>query len=570
MANVIEFTIVAKDEIGSALDGIKAKFADLRDSAGDVAGKIGAGLKTVGGIAAGAFAVGIGLATDAIVGTITAANDWAGTLDSLGDVLGTNAADSAALAVAIQGVGGDVGAITGQMAKFTQGLRDQKGELGPTGQLLTDMGIAFEDANGKMLSSTDIIKGVADKVSQMPDGLEKSKLMMDLFGKSGKDMTDTLAALTTEGFDKAKLKAQEFGLSMSDEAVGASVEMGKKMEDLKMRLQGIAVSIGSEVLPQLLPLIDEFMKFALTVLPPLMAALRPLMDELIKFAKAIMPDVSAAMQEIAAVVREVAPVIGEVFKVAFEAIKIVWDTVLKPTLGFLLAAVREIVEWFKINWPIITQIVQAFGADVKAVFDAFNRDIAAVKSAIEQFKADWAATWTAIAGFFEAKWSEITSFFATLNEKFSGLGESIKNAFLAPLRSIGETLKGFVLAPLRALVGTIRDALQPVTSLPIVGDLAKQAIAGLPKFAEGGIVTKKTLAIIGEKGPEAVVPLKRMGSLAMGSLATANQIARQTTMIINTPINVYDTNVRRTAGFIAAMQRQQARRSALMAQVGMR
>jgi phage-related minor tail protein len=35
---------------------------------------------------------------------------------------------------------------------------------------------------------------------------------------------------------------------------------------------------------------------------------------------------------------------------------------------------------------------------------------------------------------------------------------------------------------------------------------------GIPKMAEGGIVSRPTLALIGEAGPEAVVPLSKMGS----------------------------------------------------------
>jgi hypothetical protein len=35
-------------------------------------------------------------------------------------------------------------------------------------------------------------------------------------------------------------------------------------------------------------------------------------------------------------------------------------------------------------------------------------------------------------------------------------------------------------------------------------------------LAEGGIVTSATLAMIGEKGPEAVIPLDRMGQMGGG------------------------------------------------------
>ena len=42
--------------------------------------------------------------------------------------------------------------------------------------------------------------------------------------------------------------------------------------------------------------------------------------------------------------------------------------------------------------------------------------------------------------------------------------------------------------------------------------VATIAGGGIPKMAEGGIVSRPTLALIGEAGPEAVVPLSKMGS----------------------------------------------------------
>lgn len=47
-------------------------------------------------------------------------------------------------------------------------------------------------------------------------------------------------------------------------------------------------------------------------------------------------------------------------------------------------------------------------------------------------------------------------------------------------------------------------------------------VPDIPMLAQGGIVNKATLAIIGESGPEAVIPLDRMGSMGGGSNVTIN------------------------------------------------
>jgi SLT domain-containing protein len=47
-------------------------------------------------------------------------------------------------------------------------------------------------------------------------------------------------------------------------------------------------------------------------------------------------------------------------------------------------------------------------------------------------------------------------------------------------------------------------------------------VPNIPMLAEGGIVTSATLAMIGEKGPEAVIPLDRMGQMGGGTTVNIN------------------------------------------------
>ena len=50
----------------------------------------------------------------------------------------------------------------------------------------------------------------------------------------------------------------------------------------------------------------------------------------------------------------------------------------------------------------------------------------------------------------------------------------------------------------------------------VVTERVNRIIAGIPAMANGGIVTGPTLALIGEAGPEAVVPLSQMGKMGGG------------------------------------------------------
>jgi len=71
------------------------------------------------------------------------------------------------------------------------------------------------------------------------------------------------------------------------------------------------------------------------------------------------------------------------------------------------------------------------------------------------------------------------------------------------------------------LVGTI--GYQGMTAAEISAERYKESGAGrrgIPFMAEGGVVSKPTIAMIGEAGSEAVIPLDRMGS--MGTRVTVN------------------------------------------------
>jgi hypothetical protein len=71
------------------------------------------------------------------------------------------------------------------------------------------------------------------------------------------------------------------------------------------------------------------------------------------------------------------------------------------------------------------------------------------------------------------------------------------------------------------LVGTV--GYTGMTAAEISAERYKESGAGrrgIPFMAEGGVVSKPTIAMIGEAGSEAVIPLDRMGS--MGTKVTVN------------------------------------------------
>ena len=66
----------------------------------------------------------------------------------------------------------------------------------------------------------------------------------------------------------------------------------------------------------------------------------------------------------------------------------------------------------------------------------------------------------------------------------------------------------------------------------------------LPKLAKGGIVTKPTEAIVGEAGPEAILPLDKLGSFGIdGFKASANKMIPKFMKLLTLPFNIVGAGI---------------------------
>jgi hypothetical protein len=81
---------------------------------------------------------------------------------------------------------------------------------------------------------------------------------------------------------------------------------------------------------------------------------------------------------------------------------------------------------------------------------------------------------------------------------------------------LGNAFKTFIINPLKAvldLVGKVIGALGKIPGVSSIAGAVGGLVGKIPGLAEGGIVTGPTLAMVGEAGPEAVIPLSRMGQM---------------------------------------------------------
>jgi len=128
----------------------------------------------------------------------------------------------------------------------------------------------------------------------------------------------------------------------------------------------------------------------------------------------------------------------------------------------------------------------------------------------------------------DAIWDKISGFASALAGKVRGLAGDIKDigkniigwigdGLEAGAGALGNIIKGAINTLIDALnkgIAGINKGIGLINNVNPFDDVPN--IPNIPKLAKGGIVTQPTLAIIGEAGPEAVVPLSRAGSLGGG------------------------------------------------------
>lgn len=142
--------------------------------------------------------------------------------------------------------------------------------------------------------------------------------------------------------------------------------------------------------------------------------------------------------------------------------------------------------------------------------------IAAVGAAIVFFYTLWATQWENIKGVFLVAWNGIKDFFMSIWNEIVNLFnegiEKIKSA-IASVQSAYRSVVSAISAPITATVNAVKTVVS--------------------KFAEGGIVNGPTLGLVGEAGPEAIIPLSRLGSTGgitinlKGDFYTSTEVAEE-------------------------------------------
>lgn len=249
--------------------------------------------------------------------------------------------------------------------------------------------------------------------------------------------------------------------------------------------------------------------------------------------------------------------------------KEMWDSHLKPLwdnltelAGSIIDGIKQIWEqWLKplIDWiiqnivPVIVPIIDTISSVVSSVFnvivDVISTIIDVLKGIIDfvvsVFTGDWQGAWDAIKGIFSSIWEGIKKIVTTV---VNGIKDFISSAWNAIKTIIDKVMNGIksiidkiwngIWNVIKGVVNSILGGIESFANgiinginwvikalnnlhfdvpdwVPGLGgkslgfNIPTLNTISLPRLAEGGIVDKATIAMVGEAGKEAVIPLER-------------------------------------------------------------
>lgn len=364
------------------------------------------------------------------VGKSTA--DYAGDMYDMarGAGIGVEAFQKLAYAGRMSGV--ETEKLSASLVKFDRMVAEATGGNKTYMQTFEDLGIKIKDSAGNLRQPNEIFEDVADIFHNTEDGIGKTALAVELFGKSGADLIPML----NDG--KAGLKAfyaeaERLGLALSNEMIAKGDAFSDQLENIGEQVKGVKLQLGAALIPALSAATEKISK---------------VIDKITKWVQEN-PELAATIGNIAmttgkwiAILGTAAIAIGSVafiilqFRKAFRAMSdavtigisifknikntfLVVDKAMKgytKTQKLATVATKLFNKALKAN-PILTiiSLIIALGAVVHSVIKNWDKIAAWFKK-----------LWDAIVGIFKAAWEAIKKVWSTVTGWFSNLWGGIK------------------------------------------------------------------------------------------------------------------------------------------------
>lgn len=128
------------------------------------------------------------------------------------------------------------------------------------------------------------------------------------------------------------------------------------------------------------------------------------------------------------------------------------------------------------------------------------------ETTLTKIKKAFSTACDSIKKFFSKLWDDVVAGWNKFTNKFKEIGVKIGDAISGAVKSAINSVLSKAIKIINGFIGAINVAIKVINKIPGV-DIKQLNELDVPKLATGGIVNSATIAMIGERGREAVLPL---------------------------------------------------------------
>ena len=273
MAEVVQYEVQAKlqdaikqtdkfekavKELGDQGTKTSGKFAKLEKNAGSLGNKFSAIAKS-----AGSIAKGVGVASVAVLGLGTALFAIAKSTANFGDELqkasirtGVAVETLSLLKATAEENDATFAQVSTSLKFLNKGIDEFKLGAGPGAIAFERLGITAEDFKKAGGDITGILPVLIDRIGNLGSQSAKTRILMDLFGRSGVDLIPTIQALADNGDELAK-RFEKAGLIVGKQFADDSARFNDSIKRVQDSLSGLKTTIGADLLPVFADMLED-------------------------------------------------------------------------------------------------------------------------------------------------------------------------------------------------------------------------------------------------------------------------------------------------------------------------
>lgn len=484
------------------IDGLSKSLDNLNKQADSVKG----GLGRMGQAAQGIGGLMSSLLPAAAIGGIAAlgkrAIDTADDLNDMSQRTGVSVESLSRFGQAAADSGSSIEGVAKGMGQLAKRITDPGSAAS---KALAGIGVATTDAQGKVRDLDAVMLDISDKFSKMPDGAQKSALAMQLFGKSGVELIPML--------NEGRAALEQYQATISGDMAASADQFNDALNAIGHNLSGPF----NQAVTALLPVITAIANGLVTVIQAFSNLPGPVQATILVIGGALAALIALA-PAISALIT-IGTTIAGLFAAGgtlagagtiIAGLATAFITLITGPVGIVALIVAAGVAIYAFR----DQIGAAFKAVVDFIGNAFNTIGNLLKAGAKAYMDYYVKP---ILGFFKGLYDGAVDIFKKIGSAIGTAFQSVVGTIKAVFRSVLQYLASRVNA-VTGLINILIAAFNrlPAPDIPLIPKLT------VPEFAQGGVVSRPTLAMVGEGGErEYIVPESKMAAASSNYLAGA-------------------------------------------------